>query len=195
MNTPKKPYFWSYSIDCDRGRDCGVETIMQSAYTQEGDRQNLAAAISEAITAAIYYVAIGYGSVQVIMQACCDKCSGCGEVPAGPKRSRLLGKRKACPDCKGKGKYADAHLDPIPIVPGDQQKIIEKQQVILVEAPITEEEWGFECDMGDEFFIRKEDGSEKWVVRNWPKKTFVGKISEQQLSAVQSTMKISYFYQ
>ncbi len=194
MNTPKKPYFWSYSIECDRGRDCGIEEIVQSAYTKEGDRQNLAAAISEGITAAMYYVAIGYSSVQVTMQACCDKCSGCGELPAGRRRSRLLGARKTCTDCKGKGKYDDAKLGPIAVVTDNQQKIVEKQQVILVEAPITEEEWGFECDKGDELIIRKEDLCEDWVVRSWPKKIFVGKISEHQLGAVQLNMKISYFY-
>ena len=194
MSLPKKPYFWAYTIDCDRGDGRGITEMSQGAAAFDPDYPNVgpATTIGQALTEAFHYAALGYDSVQVSVEAWCAKCGGGGDISV--KMVRIVGRRKQCPDCRGKGHYADTHIGPIPLKPGEAQKIVEREQVILIEAPITKEEWGFELDKGAEIIIRGEPHCEEWVVRSWPKLQCHGKITDAQLTVVRNRMILTYFY-
>ena len=198
MILPKKPYYWSWSVDADRNDGNGITEVSQSAYIGD-DPQDLAAAIAQAITAACHYVAM-YSAVQITLQATCAKCSGAGDVAVPMKRVR--GRRKTCSDCKGVGRYADALLGPIQICAGEQHKIVEKEQIIRLEQDL---DWDLSRPLkkGDEITLRTDQGEsgkgelfnkEGYVCRSWPDGEILGTVPDNVLTDARTHFAMTYYY-
>lgn len=126
---------WAWYVQVNRGTGRGFEMIVTSG------RDDLTAAIADAVKAAMYYVGVCGYEAQYVVTECCDRCRGFGRVLSKRHAARVVSEArsrrvKTCPRCRGR---EGRRIGPVPLLVHEQVELRERPRGLdrLADDPVA----------------------------------------------------------